>query len=187
MSSKGTGRLAGGRRKAGAASSAQVSEAQEARIARFRRMSKRVGRMKQFIEIVTVIVIVMIGQGPARRSDHPDRSLAGVLSLGFLFFVSLLVSTFLAAGSKYLTPYLPEVLLQSVSSAVSLAFFAALFAMMFKCRRQSPTTTSKLRPCFPRVSTYLKLRESFRARAYVAQLHLIHSTNFMRAAPLDHV
>jgi membrane protein len=114
-------------------------------------------------------------------------SLAGVLSLGFLLLVSLLVSTSLAAGSKYLTPYLPEVLLQSVSSAVSLAFFAALFAMMFKCRRQSPTTTSKLRPCFPRVSTYLKLRESFRARAYVAQLHLIHSTNFMRAAPLDHV
>ena len=59
-------------------------------------------------------------------------SLAGVLSLGFLLLVSLLVSTFLAAGSKYLAPYLPEVLLQLVSSAVSLAFIGALFAMMFK-------------------------------------------------------
>jgi len=59
-------------------------------------------------------------------------SLAGVLSLGFLLLVSLLISTFLAAGSKYLPPYLPEVLLQLVSSAVSLAFIGALFAMMFK-------------------------------------------------------
>ena len=39
-------------------------------------------------------------------------SLAGVLSLGFLLLVSLLVSTFLAAGSKYLAPYLPEALFQ---------------------------------------------------------------------------
>ena len=59
-------------------------------------------------------------------------SLAGVLSLGFLLLVSLLVSTFLAAGSKYLAPYLPEALLQMVSSAVSLAFITMLFAMMFK-------------------------------------------------------
>jgi membrane protein len=59
-------------------------------------------------------------------------SLAGVLSLGFLLLVSLLVSTFLAAGSKYFASYLPEVMLQSVSSAVSLAFIALLFAMMFK-------------------------------------------------------
>jgi membrane protein len=59
-------------------------------------------------------------------------SLAGILSLGFLLLVSLLVSTFLAAGSKYLAPYLPETMLQLVSSAVSLAFIALLFAMMFK-------------------------------------------------------
>jgi membrane protein len=59
-------------------------------------------------------------------------SLAGVLSLGFLLLVSLLVSTFLAAGSKYLAPYLPEVMLQVLSSSVSLAFIALLFAMMFK-------------------------------------------------------
>jgi membrane protein len=59
-------------------------------------------------------------------------SLAGVLSLGFLLLVSLLVSTFLAAGSKYLAPYLPEVMLQVASSAVSLVFIALLFAMMFK-------------------------------------------------------
>ena len=59
-------------------------------------------------------------------------SLAGVLSLGFLLLVSLLISTFLAAGSKYLAPYLPEALFQIVSSAVSLALIAVLFAMMFK-------------------------------------------------------
>jgi membrane protein len=59
-------------------------------------------------------------------------SLAGVLSLGFLLLVSLLVSTFLAAGSQYLAPYLPEAVLQFVSSAVSLVFIAVLFAMMFK-------------------------------------------------------
>jgi membrane protein len=59
-------------------------------------------------------------------------SLAGVLSLGFLLLVSLLVSTVLAAGSKSLAPYLPEALLQAVSSAVSLAFITVLFAMMFK-------------------------------------------------------
>jgi membrane protein len=59
-------------------------------------------------------------------------SLAGVLSLGFLLLVSLLVSTLLAAGSKYLAPYLPEVLLQVVTSVISLALVAVLFAMMFK-------------------------------------------------------
>jgi membrane protein len=59
-------------------------------------------------------------------------SLAGVLSLGFLLLVSLLVSTFLAAGSKYLAPYLPETILQIVNSAVSLVTVGALFAIMFK-------------------------------------------------------
>ena len=59
-------------------------------------------------------------------------SLAGVLSLGFLLLVSLLMSTFLAAGGKYLAPYLPEATLQIVNSAVSLVIVVALFAMMFK-------------------------------------------------------
>jgi membrane protein len=59
-------------------------------------------------------------------------SLAGVLSLGFLLLTSLLVSTFLAAGSNYVAPYLPEVSLQLISSLVSLAFITLLFAMMFK-------------------------------------------------------
>jgi membrane protein len=59
-------------------------------------------------------------------------SLAGVLSLGFLLLVSLLVSTVLAAGSKSLAPYLPEALLQVMSSAISFAFITVLFAMMFK-------------------------------------------------------
>jgi membrane protein len=59
-------------------------------------------------------------------------SFAGVMSLGFLLLVSLLVSTALAAGSKYFAPYLPETLLQILTSAVSLGFITVLFAMMFK-------------------------------------------------------
>jgi membrane protein len=59
-------------------------------------------------------------------------SLAAVLSLGFLLLVSLLVSAFLAAASRYLPSALPEILLQAVTSLVSLAFIAVLFGMMFK-------------------------------------------------------
>lgn len=59
-------------------------------------------------------------------------SFAAVLSLGFLLLVSLIVSTGLAASSQFIAPYLPEFLLQLVSSAVSLAFITLLFAMMFK-------------------------------------------------------
>jgi membrane protein len=59
-------------------------------------------------------------------------SLAGVLSLGFLLLVSMLVTTALSAGGKYLAPYLPEILFQIVSSAVSFWVIALLFAMMFK-------------------------------------------------------
>jgi membrane protein len=59
-------------------------------------------------------------------------SLAGVVSLGFLLLVSLLVSTFLAFGTKYVAANLPEVLLQTVSSLVSIACISSLFAMMFK-------------------------------------------------------
>jgi membrane protein len=59
-------------------------------------------------------------------------SLAGVLSLGFLLLVSLLVSAGLAAGGKYLAPYIPEAAMQGVTSLVSLGFVTLLFAMMFK-------------------------------------------------------
>jgi membrane protein len=59
-------------------------------------------------------------------------SLAGVLSLGFLLLVSLLVSAGLAAGGKYLAPYIPEAAMQGATSLVSLAFITLLFAMMFK-------------------------------------------------------
>ena len=59
-------------------------------------------------------------------------SFAGVLSLGFLLLISMLVTTALAAGSKYLAPFLPEVALQAVSFAVSFAVITLLFAMMFK-------------------------------------------------------
>ena len=59
-------------------------------------------------------------------------SLAGVLSLGFLLLISMLVTTALAAGGKYLVPYLPEVTLHVVSILVSFAVISLLFAMMFK-------------------------------------------------------
>jgi membrane protein len=59
-------------------------------------------------------------------------SFAGVLSLGFLLLISMLVTTALAAGSKYLAPLLPEFALQAVSFAVSFLVIALLFAMMFK-------------------------------------------------------
>jgi membrane protein len=59
-------------------------------------------------------------------------SLAGVLSLGFLLLSSMLVTTALAAGGKYLAPYLPEVALQLVSLVVSFGVISLLFAMMFK-------------------------------------------------------
>jgi membrane protein len=59
-------------------------------------------------------------------------SLAAVLALGFLLLVSLMVTTGLAAFSKYAAPHLAEWLLHLVSSLVSLAVITLLFAMMFK-------------------------------------------------------
>jgi membrane protein len=59
-------------------------------------------------------------------------SFAGVLSLGFLLLISMLVTTALAAGGKYLAPYLPEAALQAASFTVSLLVISLLFAMMFK-------------------------------------------------------
>jgi membrane protein len=59
-------------------------------------------------------------------------SFAGVLSLGFLLLISMLVTTALAVGGKYLAPYLPEAALQAASFAVSLLVISLLFAMMFK-------------------------------------------------------
>jgi membrane protein len=59
-------------------------------------------------------------------------SLAAVLSLGFLLLVSLLVSTFLAAGSAYVASYVPETVLHVATSAISLVVIGVLFAMMFK-------------------------------------------------------
>ncbi|MEA2878920.1 MAG: rane protein [Hyphomicrobiales bacterium] len=59
-------------------------------------------------------------------------SFAGVLSLGFLLLISMLVTTALAATSKYLAPFLPEAALQAVSFAVSFLVITLLFAMMFK-------------------------------------------------------
>src|SRR4051812_45858778 len=59
-------------------------------------------------------------------------SLAGVMSLGFLLLISMLLTTALAAGGKFLAPYIPEASLQAVSFAVSFAVITLLFAMMFK-------------------------------------------------------
>jgi len=59
-------------------------------------------------------------------------SFAGVLALGFLLLVSMLVTTALAAASRYISPFLPEFLLQAVSFGVSFLVITLLFAMMFK-------------------------------------------------------
>ncbi len=59
-------------------------------------------------------------------------SLAAVLSLGFLLLISLLFTTLLAAGAKYIQPWLPEVAMQVAGFVVSFAFITLLFAMMFK-------------------------------------------------------
>ena len=59
-------------------------------------------------------------------------SLAAVLALGFLLLVSLMVTTGLAAFSKYAAPHIAEWLLHLISSLVSLAVITLLFAMMFK-------------------------------------------------------
>jgi membrane protein len=59
-------------------------------------------------------------------------SLAGVLAVGFLLLISLLLTTLLSAGGKYIAPYLPEAALQVVGSLVSFGVITMLFAMMFK-------------------------------------------------------
>jgi membrane protein len=59
-------------------------------------------------------------------------SLAGVLALGFLLLISLLLTTALSAGGKYIAPYLPEAAMQVVGSLISFAVITLLFAMMFK-------------------------------------------------------
>ena len=65
-------------------------------------------------------------------------SLAGVLSLGFLLLVSLLITAALAAGGKYVAPYLPEAAVHLVSLAISFAIITVLFAMMFKWLPDTP-------------------------------------------------
>ena len=59
-------------------------------------------------------------------------SLAAVLSLGFLLLVSLLLTAVLAAGGSYFAPYVPEVAMHALGSAVSFGMVTLLFAMMFK-------------------------------------------------------
>jgi membrane protein len=59
-------------------------------------------------------------------------SLVGVLALGFLLLVSLVVTTVLAAGAAYITPFLSEAALHAMSLLLSFAMVGLLFAMMFK-------------------------------------------------------
>ena len=59
-------------------------------------------------------------------------SLAAVLSLGFLLLVSLMLTTALAAGGKYIAPYVPELAMHALGSALSVGMVTLLFAMMFK-------------------------------------------------------
>jgi Virulence factor BrkB len=59
-------------------------------------------------------------------------SLAAVLSFGFLLLVSLLLTTALAAGGKYIAPYVPELAMHALGSLVSFGMITLLFAMMFK-------------------------------------------------------
>jgi membrane protein len=59
-------------------------------------------------------------------------SLAAVLSLGFLLLVSLLLTTALAVGGRYFAPYVSEVAMHALGSAVSFGMVTFLFAMMFK-------------------------------------------------------
>ena len=65
-------------------------------------------------------------------------SLAGVLAVGFLLLVSLLLTTLLSAGGKYLAPYLPEAVLQIAGSLASFGVITLLFAMMFKWLPDTP-------------------------------------------------
>jgi len=75
---------------------------------------------------------------PLRRSGIWDFvrtyivSLAAVLSLGFLLLVSLLLTAALAAGGRYFAPYVPEIAMHALGSAVSFGMVTLLFAMMFK-------------------------------------------------------
>jgi membrane protein len=59
-------------------------------------------------------------------------SLAGVLAIGFLMLISMLLTTALAAFSKYMGTFIPEVALQVAGFLVSFAVIALLFALMFK-------------------------------------------------------
>jgi membrane protein len=65
-------------------------------------------------------------------------SLAAVLALGFLLLMSLLVTTGLAAFTKYATPHIDEWLLHLVNGLVSLSVISLLFAMMFKWLPDAP-------------------------------------------------
>lgn len=61
-------------------------------------------------------------------------ALVVVIGCGFLLVVSLVISSVIAAGGKYVSGYLPlpEVMLQLLNVLLSVAVLALVFAMMFK-------------------------------------------------------
>jgi len=69
-------------------------------------------------------------------------SLAGVLAIGFLMLISMLLTTALAAFSKYIGTFIPEVALQAAGFLVSFAVISLLFALMFKWLSASDLASS---------------------------------------------
>lgn len=59
-------------------------------------------------------------------------SLVGVLAVGFLLLASLLVTTIVAAGAGYVTPWVSSGVLHAANFIISFAIVSVLFAMMFK-------------------------------------------------------
>jgi membrane protein len=83
-----------------------------------------------------------VGEIPGRGTWHFVRSyvvsLAAILALGFLLLVSFIVTTGLAAFTKYAAPHVDEWVLHFVSILVSLPVISLLFAMMFKWLPDAP-------------------------------------------------
>ncbi len=59
-------------------------------------------------------------------------SLAGLVALGFLLLVSMLLTAGLAAFTRYVGTYVPELLIYGVEFGISFAVITFLFALMFK-------------------------------------------------------
>jgi membrane protein len=80
----------------------------------------------------------MPGHGAWQFARNYVVSLAAVLALGFLLLVSLLVTTGLAAFTKYATLHIDGWLLHLINVLISLSVISLLFAMMFKWLPDAP-------------------------------------------------